>query len=64
MINFYPTKKTDLRHQVDHISLEKIELFEEWRTDLGNARIFVILNRHREIKMVSVGYKNSDIKII
>ena len=45
----YPDTKTkysieinDLRHQPDHITLEKIQIFQEYGTDLDNARLIWI----------------------
>ena len=37
-----------MRHQVDHTTPKKIHLFEEYRNHPANARIFVILYRHRQ----------------
>ena len=42
----------------------KIQLFEEYRANTANARLFLILIRHREIKMVSDGNKITEIKVI
>ena len=55
--DFYPLQVIDLRFQPDHISPKKIQLFEEYRNDPANARLFLILIRHREIKMISDGNK-------
>ena len=44
-----PIQVIDLRHQVDHLSHRKIQLFEEYRADPAKARLFVILIRRREI---------------
>ena len=49
----YPIQVIDLRFQVDHINPKKIQFFEEYRPDPASARLFLILIRHREIKMVS-----------
>ena len=62
--NTYPIQVIDLRFQVDHINSKKIQLFEEYRADPANARLFLILIRHREIKMVSDGNKITEIKVI
>ena len=62
--NSYPIQVIDLRFQVDHINPKKIQLFEEYRNDPANARLFLILIRHREIKMVSDGNKITEIKVI
>ena len=42
MKNEYPFQVIGLRFQADHITPEKIQLFEEYRNDPANARIFVI----------------------
>ena len=62
----YPIQAIYLRFQVDHISPEKIQLFEEFFTDpaIVFARIFVVLVRHRQIEMVSDGNKIMEIKFI
>ena len=57
MKNRYPIQVIDLRFQVDHIKSKKIQLFEEYRGATSNARLFIILVRHREIKMISDGKK-------
>ena len=62
--NTYPIQVIDLRFQVDHINPKKIQLFEEYRANPNNARLFLILIRHREIKMVSDGNKITEIKVI
>ena len=67
----YPDMKTkysiqviDLRFQADHITLRKIQLFEEYRVDPANARLFVILIRRREMEMISDGNKLIEVKVI
>ena len=66
MKNEYPIQLIDLRFQVDHITPKKIQLFEEFNTDPLNvdARLFVILVRHRQIEMISDGIKIIEVKII
>ena len=64
MKNFYPIQVIDLRFKVDHITLKKIQLFEEFDDDPDNERLFVILNRHRQIEMVSDGNKIIEVKVI
>ena len=54
----------DLRFQVDHINPKKIQLFEEYRGATKNARLFIILARHREIKMISDGNKMTEVTVI
>ena len=53
MKNKYPIQLIHLRFQVDHINPEKIGLFEEHGGATKNARLFMQLIRHREIKMIS-----------
>ena len=53
----YPFQVIDLRYQVDHINPKKIQLFEEYRANPANARLFMVLIRHREIMMISDGMK-------
>ena len=60
----YPIQITDLRHQVDHITTKKIQLFEEFSEDPANERLFIILVRHRQIEMISDGSKIIEVKII
>ena len=62
--NFYPIQVIDLRFQVDHISPKKIQLFEECRVAPANARLFVTLIKHRQIKMISDGHKITQVKVL
>ena len=66
MKNKYPIQVIDLRHQIDHISPKKIQLFEEYKNDpvYDNKRLYVILIRHKQIEMISDGKKFIDIRII
>ena len=56
---FYPIQIIHLRFIVDHIILEKLQLFEEYRGSFDKAhfeaRLFTIINGRGEIKMVSDG---------
>ena len=61
---FYLFQAFDLKHQVDHFTLKKFQLFQEYRVDPNNARIFVILIRHTQPKMVSDGNKVNEVKFI
>ena len=65
MRNRYPIQILDLRHKVDHITSEKIQPFEELNTDptIVNARVFVLLVRHRQIETISDGYKIIEINV-
>ena len=42
----------------------KVQLFEEFRADPANARIFVLLIRRREIEMIPDGNKLIKVKVI
>ena len=66
MKNKHPIQVIYLRHQVDHITPKKIQLSEEFKTDPDNvqARLFVILFRHRQIEMISDGNKIIEVKVI
>ena len=60
----YPTKVIDLRYQADHITPKKIQLFEEYREDPANARLYVILIRRKETDLISDGKKLIEVKVI
>ena len=60
----YPIEIIDLRHQADHITPKKIQVFLEYGADPENARFFLILIRRREIELISDGNKLIEIKII
>ena len=60
----YPIQIIDLRHQSDHITPKKIQLFQEYVTDPQNAKIYLILIRRREIELISDGNKLIEIKVI
>ena len=64
MKNKYPIQVIGLRYQADHITPEKIQLFEEYRADPANARLYVILIRRREIEFISDGNKLIEVKVI
>ena len=46
----YPIGITDLRHQSDHITPKKIQIFMDYDGDPQNARFHLILIRRREIE--------------
>ena len=56
MKKLYAIQVIDLLFQFDHITLSKIHLFEEQRVAPNNARVIVILLKHRQ-KMTSGGHK-------
>ena len=60
----YPFQLIHLRFQVDHINPKKIGILEEYRGVTNNARLFIFLIRHREIKMISDGNKNTEVSVI
>ena len=60
----YPFQITDLRYQIDHLSPKKIQLFEEFSEDPANERLFIILVRHRQVDMISDGYKIIEVKVM
>ena len=66
MKNKYPIQVIDLRHQIDHISPKKIQLFQEYKNDpvYNNKRLYVILIRHKQIEMISDGNKFIEVKVI
>ena len=64
MKNYYPIQIIDLRFQVDHISPKKIRLFEEYDPNPTNTNLYVILIKHREIKMFSDGNKIISVEVV
>ena len=60
----YPIQVTDLRFQVGHINPKKIQLFEEYRAATNKGRLFMILIRHREIRMISNRNTITEVNII
>ena len=60
----YPIEIIDLRHQSDHITPKKIQLFHEYGTDPDNARLFLILIRRREVELISDGNKLIEVIVI
>ena len=64
MKKYYPIQIIDLRLQVDHISPKKIRLFEEYDINPVNNDLYVILIKHREIKMISDGNKIIGVEVV
>ena len=64
MKNEYPIQFLDLRFQVDHNNPQKIQLFEKYRGATKNVRLFMILIRQREIKIISDWNKITKVNII
>ena len=61
--SFYPIQLIDLRFQVDRITPQKKQIFEEFSEDPDNERFFVILIRYRQIQMISDGNKITEVKV-
>ena len=60
----YPIEIIDLRHQPDHITPKKIQLFMEYDANPENARFYSIIIRYREIELISDGNKLIEVKLI
>ena len=60
----YPIQIIDLRHQSDHITPMKIQLFQEYSANPANAKNFLIIIRRREIELISDGNKLIEVKNI
>ena len=60
----YPIQIIDLRHQPDHITPKKIQLFQEYTADPENAKYFLLVIRRREIELISDGNKLIEVKVI
>ena len=63
MKNFYPIQMTDLRFQVDQFTSKKIQLVKEFSEDPAKERVFIILIRHRQVEMISDGYRIIEVKV-
>ena len=59
-----PIKVINLRHQSDHITHKKIQLFVEYDIDPENDRFHLILIRRREMELFSDGSKLIEVKVI
>ena len=64
MKNYYPIQIIDLRFQVDHISPKTIRLFEEYDPNPTDTVLYIILIKHREIKMISDGNKFIGVEVV
>ena len=60
--SWYPIQIIDLRFQVDHISPKKIRLFEQYDDNPANTILYIVLIKHREIRMISDGNKNISVE--
>ena len=63
MKNKNPFQVIDLRFQVVHINTQKTQIFGEHRGATNIARLFMILIRHGEIKIMSDEIKVTEVKI-
>ena len=59
----YPIEILDLRHQTDHITPKKIQLFLEYDADPENARFYLKLIRRKENELISDGNKLLEVKL-
>ena len=64
MKDYYLIQIIDLRFQVDHISPKKTRLFEEYDDNPTNTNLYIILIKHREIKMISDGKKIISVEVV
>ena len=68
MNNFYLIELIDLRFQVDHKYSQKSQLFREYKGESPKIqrddRIFALLIKNGEIKMISDGKKSTQYKVI
>ena len=60
----YPIEILDLRHQTDHISPTKNQIFLEYSADPENAKFYLILIRRGELELISDGNKLIEVKVI
>ena len=61
---YYPFQINNLQFQVDHISPREIRLFEEYDNNPANTNLYIILLKHREIKMISPGNKIISVEVV
>ena len=61
--NKYRFQLIDLIFQVDHINPEKTGISEEHSGETNNARLFILLIRHREVKMISDGNEITEVSV-
>ena len=62
--NCYRFQIIDLRFQLDHVSPKKILLFEEYDFNPTNTNLYVILKKHRVIKMISDGNRIISVEVV
>ena len=59
-----PIEIIDLRHQSDHITPKKIQIFQEYSGDPENANFYLKIIRRREVELISDGNKVLEVKVI
>ena len=64
MKSIHPFQVIDLRLQVDHVNPKKIQLHQEYRSATETARLFLIFIKRRRIKMISDGYKVTEVIVV
>ena len=64
MKNFCPVRFIDIKYQVDHKTPQNIQLFEEYRGAVNEARSFTFLIRHKETKRISDGSEITTVEVI
>ena len=64
MKTIYSIEIIDLRHQPDHNTPRKIQLFQDYSADPEIAKFYSILIRRREIELLSGGNKLIEVKVI
>ena len=64
MKTFYPIQVIHLRFQIDYITPKKIRHLEKYKNAPENTNLYVILIKHREIRIVSDGNKITGIELI
>ena len=66
MKKFYPIQVNDLNFQGDPVYLKEIQLVNEYKSEPHNThrndKLFAILIKHREIKLISDGKENTRVK--
>ena len=58
-----PIEIMNLRHQPDHKTPKKVQLFHEHDDDPYDAGLFLIIIRRREIELISNGIKLIEVKV-
>ena len=64
MKSYYPIQIINLPFQIDHIFPKKIRLFEEDDETPVNTNLYIILLKHREIKMIFDDTKIISVEVI